>query len=355
MKQVVCSKIGNLRDPDPCKRGRVSTIEVPEPELIDEESVKIQVAYCAICGSDPNTINGAFGTTVPIGLGHEVSGVIVELGKKATKKGLKVGDRVAGNFVRPCGTCYYCRNGQEQFCEHAFGNEFNPPGMSEYIVWHESQVFKLPSGMDLKRGCLLEPVSVVVRMADKTQMKVGDRVAISGGGPIGLLGLQMMKLYGATSLTLIEPIAQRRELGVKFGADYTIDPLQQDVQQKASQITNGLGFDVIIDVSGAPSAAKVLPQIAAYGGCIIYGAMYPKNYEMPVNLFNVFYHKELTVTGMYLSPFAFPRAVQLMERMQLDDFVTNVFDIEDASGAFESHISGKHPKTLICCSRNLTE
>lgn len=353
MKTVICSKIGDLREPELSKRGLVDTIEVPEPQLVDDESVKIKVAYCAICGSDPNTIKGVFGTAVPIGLGHEVSGIIVDLGEKATKKGLQIGDRVAGNFIRPCGTCYYCRNGQEQFCEYAFGNKYNAPGMSQYIVWHESQVFKLPNGMDLKHGCLLEPVSVVVRMADKTQMKVGARVAISGGGPIGLLGLQIMKLYGATSLTLIEPIAERRTLGRKYGAEHTIDPFTQDVEKTARELTNDLGFDVIIDVSGAPSTAELLPKITAYGGHIIYGAMYPKTYEMPINLFNVFYHKELTITGMYLSPFAFPRALQLMEHMQLDDFVTNVFDIDDAKKAFESHISGKHPKTLIRCNKDI--
>ena len=353
MKTVVCSKIGNLKDPDVTKRGAVDVMEVPEPELLDDEAVKIKVAYCAICGSDPNSINGAFATEVPFGLGHEVSGVIVALGKKATKKGLKVGDKVSGNFVKPCGTCYHCRNGQEQFCEYAFGTKYNPPGMSQYVIWHESQVFKLPEGVGLKKGCLLEPVSVVVRMADKTQMKVGARVAISGGGPIGLLGLQIMKLYGATSLTLIEPIEDRRTLGKKFGADFTIDPIHQNVAEEAAKITGGLGFDLVIDVSGAPSAAAILPEITAYGGRIIYGAMYPKTYDMPVNLFNVFYHKEITITGMYLSPFTFTRAAQLLERMQLDDFVTGVFDIDDAKAAFDAHISGKYPKILLSCNNDL--
>lgn len=355
MKQVVCSKIGNLRDADPLKRGEVSVIDVAEPELIDDESVKIKVAYCAICGSDPNTINGAFSTQVPIGLGHELSGVIVELGKNAVKKGLKIGDRVAGNFIRPCGTCYHCRNGQEQFCEHAFGTAYNPPGMSEYVVWHESQVFRLPDGIGLKKGCLLEPVSVVVRMADKTQMKVGAKVAISGGGPIGLLGLQVMKLYGATSLTLIEPIAERRALALKYGADHVIDPFTQNVVEEANRITDQTGFDVIIDVSGSPSAASVLPDIAAYGGRIIYGAMYPKSFDLPVNLYQTFYHKELTITGMYLSPFAFHRANQLLERLQLDDFVQGVFEMKDAKAAFDAHISGKYPKVVIHCSPDLLD
>jgi (R,R)-butanediol dehydrogenase/meso-butanediol dehydrogenase/diacetyl reductase/L-iditol 2-dehydrogenase len=72
------------------------------------------------------------------------------VGEKATKKGLKVGDRVSGCFLRFCGACYYCQNGQQQFCEHA--DESNRPGYSEYLVWHESQVYKLPDGVSLKRA-----------------------------------------------------------------------------------------------------------------------------------------------------------------------------------------------------------
>ena len=141
MKSIAVVKVGSLRDPNPETRGKVAVRDIPEQPLGDED-VRIKVAYCAICGSDPHLVEGIFGLEPPFGLGHEMSGVIVELGPKATKKGLKVGDRVAGNFLHFCGTCYYCQNGQQQFCEHA--DETNYPGMSESIVWHEYQVYKLP-------------------------------------------------------------------------------------------------------------------------------------------------------------------------------------------------------------------
>jgi (R,R)-butanediol dehydrogenase/meso-butanediol dehydrogenase/diacetyl reductase/L-iditol 2-dehydrogenase len=152
MKYSEIPKNSQNRQPQgnrPEKRGRIEVWEVPE-DPVGPEDVKIKVAYCAICGSDPHLVEGIFGWPVPFGMGHEVSGVIVELGEKATKKGLKVGDRVSGNFLRFCGACYYCQNGQQQFCLHA--DESNHPGYSEYLVWHESQVYRLPDGVSLKRA-----------------------------------------------------------------------------------------------------------------------------------------------------------------------------------------------------------
>ncbi len=347
MKSISVVKVGSLKDTNEATRGKVQAVNIPEQPLGDED-VKIKVAYCSICGSDPHLVENIFGWNVPFGLGHEVSGVIVELGKKATKKGLKAGDRIAGNFLKFCGTCYYCQNGQQQFCENA--DEYNRPGMSEYVVWHESQIYKLPDNISLKKGCLLEPISIAVRMMDKLSMKVGERVAICGGGPIGLLGLQAIKMFGATSLTLIEPIANRRDLAIKYGADHVIDPTAENVPEASMSITEGRGFDIVIDCSGSVKAVYDLPKITAKGGKLIYAAMYPNTFEMPINLYKYCYFNELTITGLYVAPYAFPRALQLMPRFTLDDFISKSYKIDQAEEAFAMQITGKYPKILIKCN-----
>ncbi|MED1440103.1 zinc-binding dehydrogenase [Aeribacillus composti] len=347
MKTLAAVKIGSLKDPNEETRGQVAVIDMPEQELGDED-VRIKVAYCSICGSDPHLVEGAFGWEPPFGLGHEVSGTIIELGPKATRKGLKVGDRVAGNFLKFCGTCYYCLNGQEQFCE--FIHEYNRPGMAENVVWHESQVWKIPDEIPLEEACLLEPVSVAVRAVDKLNMKVGQRVAISGGGPIGLLTLQMIKRFGATSLTLIEPIEDRRKLALEFGADHVIDPINENVEEAAKEITNGRGFDVVIEASGSPKAANTALDIASRGGTVLYVAMFPTNYEMPLNLYDKCYMQELTITGIYVSPYTFPRAIQMLPKLDLKPFTQKIVPLEQGVEAFEAHISGKYPKVLIKCN-----
>ncbi|CAN5359222.1 zinc-dependent alcohol dehydrogenase family protein [soil metagenome] len=347
MRTVAVTKIGSLRDPDESTRGRIGVVDFPDQPL-GPEDVRIRVAYSAICGSDPHLAEGFFGTAVPIGLGHELSGIVEALGERAVRNGLQVGDRVSGNFLRFCGTCTDCRAGKQQFCENI--QEYNRPGMAETITWHESQVYKLPHEVSLLAGCLLEPTSVAVRIADKTTIKVGDRVAICGGGPIGQLVLQVMKLRGATSLTLIEPIAERREMALRHGADSVIDPIAENQFERSDEITDGRGFDIVIDASGSPRAVGGLLDIAAKGATVVYGAMYPADFQMPLNLSDYLYLKELTVTGVFVSPYAFPRALQILPHLDLDELTRSVFDLEDATEAFAVHVSGRYPKVIIRCN-----
>jgi (R,R)-butanediol dehydrogenase/meso-butanediol dehydrogenase/diacetyl reductase len=348
-KTIVAVKIGNMKAADEASRGKVQTIEMPDLP-VGPKDVKIRVAYCSICGSDPHIVGGIFpDRVVPFGLGHELSGVVEELGSEATIKGLKVGDRVAGSFLKYCGSCYYCNNGQQQFCTNA-KDEADSPGMSEYVVWDEGQVWKLPDDVSLKDACLLEPVSIATRIVDKANMKIGSRVAIQGGGPIGLLTLQLMKIHGATSLTMIEPIKNRRELATSFGADYVIDPSEQDVLAECDKITNGLGFDIVVEASGFAPAATIPVEIAARGGTVLYIAMFPADYEMPLNLYDKCYKKELTITGTLVAPYTFPRAVALLSRMNLAPFTQNIFSIDEPEEAFAAHLSGRFPKILIRCN-----
>jgi len=344
LKTLHVTRTGSLRDPNPDTRGQVKVLDVPETPLGDED-IRIKVAYCSICGSDPHLIEGIFGLPTPFGFGHEVSGIITEVGKKAVKKGHKIGDRVAGNFLHFCGTCYYCQNGQQQFCEHA--DESNHPGYAENLVWHEAQAYRLPDNVSLRSGCLLEPVSVAVRIADKIAPKIGQRVLISGTGPIGLLVTQAIKMMGAVSLTISEPNAARRKLAEELGADYTIDPTKEKIRDAADRITGGLGYDVVIDCSGSVHAVYDLPYVTSFGGLLLYAAMYPNDFEMPLNLYKICYKNEITITGTYVSPYTFPRALQLLPRFNLKPFTDTVFTLDEAEAAFAAQVTGEHVKILI--------
>lgn len=344
MRTVAVTRIGDLRDLDPSTRGRVGVVDLPDRD-VGPEDVRIRVAYAGICGSDPHVVEGFFGTEVPRGLGHEVSGVVVELGDRATRTGLRVGDRVGANFMRYCGTCDPCRDGRQQFCRHA--REYSRPGMADSVVWHESQVFRLPDEVSLRAGALLEPTAVAVRIVDKMRLRVGDRVVICGGGPIGQLVLQLARLHGATSLTLLEPHAGRRELALRHGADHVIDPVGEHQAARADEITRGQGYDVVVDASGSTRAVAGLLGLATRGGTVVYGAMYPQDYELPLNLAEHLYLRELTLTGVFVSPYAFPRAVRLLPRLDTTAFTGAVFPLEQAEAAFAAHLSGEHLKVLI--------
>lgn len=348
IRTVAVTKVGKLNAPEERDRGTVAVVDFPDQQ-VGPEDVRISVAYSSICGSDPHVAEGCFRTDVPFGLGHEVSGVVVELGERTQKSGLKLGDRVACNFLKFCDTCRPCQDGRQQFCEN-LRNEYRRPGMATEVVWHESQVYKLPDSVSLLTGCLLEPTTIAVRIADKARIRVGDRVAICGGGPIGQLALQVLKSAGATSLTMIEPIAERRVLALATGAEYVIDPISEDQAARADEITGGRGYDLVVDASGSPRAVRGLLDLAAHGGMVIYGAMYPHDYELPLNLAEYLYTRELTLTGVFVAPYAFPRAVQLLPHLELDALTQAVFPLEDAAEAFQVHLSGRYPKVVLQCN-----
>jgi Threonine dehydrogenase and related Zn-dependent dehydrogenases len=346
---------GPFDHPEPEKRGLIEVRELPGRELTPE-AVRIKVAYCAICGSEAHGFQSGWTSnmpqsTEPRGMGHEVSGVIVELGEKAAHRGLKVGDRVGANFVHFCGDCEFCLNGMQQFCLNMF--EYSAPGCAEYVTWHEQQFYKLPDNVSLKEGCLTEPIAIGVRMMDKLNMKVGENAVICGGGPIGLFALQLLSMNGAANLTLIEPIAERRELAKTFGAIHVIDPFNEDVEARCLEITGGFGFDKVLDASGAKAMMPTLMKIAKRGGTVIYGAMYPSDYEMPVNLAENLYRKELTISGVYIAPYVFPRTINMLSRLDLKPFVDCVFPLEQAHEAMVAQLTGKYPKILIECNPGL--
>jgi (R,R)-butanediol dehydrogenase/meso-butanediol dehydrogenase/diacetyl reductase/L-iditol 2-dehydrogenase len=225
--------------------------------------------------------------------------------------------------------------------------------MAEYLVWHEKQVVKLPDSVSLLAGSLLEPVSIAVRAMDKSNIKFGQNVLVSGGGPIGLLTLQAVNMFGAANLTILEPNAERRALALSYGAKYAFDPTKEDVQAAAAEITDGRGYDVIFEVSGVPSAAKSLFGLAARLANLIYVAQYPREFDLPVNAYEQLYEKEVSVTGIFVSPYTFSRTARILERFDLGAFTEAVYPIEDCKQAFETHLSGVHPKVVIQCNPNL--
>jgi (R,R)-butanediol dehydrogenase / meso-butanediol dehydrogenase / diacetyl reductase len=342
MKTVAMVKAGQLGG----SRGEVGAVDFPKPEP-GPEDVLIRVAYCSICGSDPHVLTGLFPLPVPFGLGHEASGTIVALGPQATVKNLKVGDRVTGNYGRVCGTCYYCRNGQEQFCAKIF--ETAKPAMAEYVCWHEQQVHKIPDSVSLEEACLTEPVAIALRGIEKADLRIGARVAISGAGGIGLLLVQLARMAGASSVTVIEPVEAKLKLARELGADHCINPKTEDIKAEAMKITHDIGFDAVLESSGAPAACLPAVEILAKGGTAVFFAMYPADFALPVNLFAHAYMKEITIRGFFNSPYSFPRAVSMLPRLNLKPLIQKVFPIDRAAEAFDVQMSGNYAKVLIRC------
>lgn len=325
-------------------------IDCPEPKISRPEDVKIKIAYASVCGSDLHTYKGEmdllFGETKQIPLGHEASGVIVELGAEATKKGLKVGDKVTYYYNLHCGTCYYCRNGQEQFC---LNMKINMSAMAEYLVVNEQQVFKLPEETDLSEAVFIEPISVCLHGIDLCRIKPGARVAVSGGGGMGQILLQLAKLSGGVELTMIEPVAGKRDIALTLGASHALDPFTQNIQEEALKITDNLGFDVVIEASGSTGACQAAYDIVGRGGTLeFFAALYNPAYNFPLNLFNAFFKEVTIIGGVFQSPYAFPRSVALFKQLDINALMENaIFDAGNYEEAFKAQVNSECVKAIL--------
>jgi len=344
MRLVACVEQGN---PEKKTMGRVECIEWPKPQIKDPEDVLIRIMYSSICGSDPHVLTGHFPAPLPKGLGHEMSGIVEELGSGATKNGLKAGDRVTGNFVKYCGTCYYCRNGLENLCSVTFDGF--APTQTEYVVWHESQVHKIPDEVELMDAALTEPTAISLHMVEQAQVKIGSRVAISGAGGLGLLVLQLVRIYGASAVTIIEPSKEKRELAKTLGADFVVDPLNEDVVVRAMEITQGLGYNATFETSVSLQAAEMSLAITGRAGHVVYCAKYPKDVRLSLHLFRDCYFGEKHIHGSLMNAYSYSRTVSLLPRLNLRAMIQRVYTLEQCKEAYDDQLSGKFAKIVFEC------
>jgi (R,R)-butanediol dehydrogenase/meso-butanediol dehydrogenase/diacetyl reductase/L-iditol 2-dehydrogenase len=323
-------------------------VDVPEP-VPGPGEVKVKIAYCGICGSDPEIYEGTFGLLkapwwppAPFTTGHEASGTIVEVGPGVLGD-YKVGQRVAMNFRKYCGGCYYCRNKQEQFCEHITSYE---AGFAEYAVYDESCLNPLPDDVSLERGAMLEPVTIAVHAVDLGNILPGKTVAISGAGTIGLLVQQVAMKAGAARVLVSDPMPEKREMAMKFGADWTVDPLKEDLVTVGRKLMDGRGFDTVFECSGHISAVPQTIGLAERDGTIVWAGSYHEDATFPINPYYMFAN-ELTIRSTILAPYVFPRGLKLLSKLDLEPMITQIVPLEDISKALASRKTSTDIKILV--------
>ncbi|WP_297284127.1 zinc-binding dehydrogenase [uncultured Agathobaculum sp.] len=347
MKALFITSIG---DPEKKTLGTIEMKEVPIPEPGPEE-VRIKIAYASICGSDPHTLRGELGpmrprilSRLPIRTGHEISGVIDAVGEVAAANGFKVGDRVTANYSKPCGTCYWCHTGREGLCKQA---KASADGMAEYVSWHMSQVYKIPENVTLRQACMTEPMTIALNAVQTAQVSFGKKVAIFGGGGIGLMALQLARHAGASKIVVFELAESRQKMALELGADAVLNPNDPDVSETIRQLTNGLGFDCIIDSSGASSAAQSTLDMLAPDGNVVFFAMYKPEFDLKVNLFSQMYLQQKHIHGMYTSSDCFPKTIEMLPLVNLDAIAEKEYPLDEYKAAFDDAVSGKYAKVIF--------
>lgn len=304
--------------------------QIPEPQISLPDDVKIKIDYAAICGSDAHMAHGAndflfemYGIPqgTPIPLGHESTGVVVEVGSAVTT--CKVGDRVTINTVIPCGKCHSCRTGHPNLCDATLSAR-GGGGMAEYIILPDSEVYKLPDNISSLHGTLAEPLHIALESVEKAEIKAGQAVAIVGGGPIGMLTLQVAKMQGAYPIVLFDITEEKLRFAKELGADYAINSKDADAVAQALAVTNNIGFDKVLECSGSPKVLDMAMSLLGKGGGLVITSVYPGGSKYELDL-STFFAKELSIKSSYVAPDTYVRSINLLNRIDCEKTITNVF------------------------------
>ena len=242
-------------------------------ELLQPESkngsVIIKVHSCGICGSDIHYWDT--GEPRDLVLGHEFCGEVVNPGSRSD---LKVGDRVTGLPISPCGMCKACKSGNPQYCRETWNEAVglsmtNPGGFAEYTSCRADMVKAIPTSMSYDEGTLVEPSAVALHAVGLAQIKIGAKVLVVGGGIIGLMACEFAKLAGAGYIAMLETNEARAQRAVDEGvANVCFDAKKKDVIKELGEVTGG-GFDVVIECCGNSAAVSEALMAVAPGGKIV--------------------------------------------------------------------------------------
>ncbi|MGI6217750.1 MAG: zinc-dependent alcohol dehydrogenase [Coriobacteriales bacterium] len=345
MKAAVLTRVF---DPKTGTPGKVECMDWPDPKICEDDDVLIDIAYASICGSDKHYIkDNLFPEEPPYAVGHEWSGVIADLGPAAKEAGLAVGDRVTGDFMLECGTCFNCRTGKQQFCEHPVMTL----GMqAEQVVLKAAQVFKIPDDVDLDVAAMTEPFAIAVNAILKSGLSAGMSVFVIGAGSIGQMLVQLARISGASLVATSARTAYKRDLALEMGADIAIDPTAQDVVQASLDATDGRGFDIVIEASGSAGCVSDALDIVTPGGKVLLVSYYDPEALVSIPVFKKIVQREVTLQGMQIGQQGWPYAIKMLSRVNLRPLISEVYDLEDVEKAYASHMKGDKLKILLKCS-----
>lgn len=324
---------------------RVVDVPVPEPGPRD---VRIRIAYCGVCGTDLHIFNGDGGAVpVPEGtiLGHEFSGIVDAVGPDV--RAFKAGDRVSADPNDWCGECYFCKNGKAHFCTRmkGYGTTY-PGGFAEYVCVPEKQVYRLPDGLDLMAASQSETVSCCVNGIDLCRIRAGSNVLVLGAGPIGLMMIQLARACGAGKIIASELVAEKRELAKKLGADLTVDPRAEKLEEVLREKFENT--DCVIEAAGTPATQRQAIACAGKAATVMLFGLVPPDTEVPLRTFEVF-NRELTITSSFINPYTFTRAIRMLaqRRVVLDDIISDVVPLENIREVFLDPAYRKRSKIVI--------
>ena len=257
---------------------------VPTPE-VGRRDVLIKVRKSAICGTDVHIWKwdewSRKAVPVPMVTGHEFMGEIVELGEAVHT--LTVGQRVSGEGHIVCGHCRNCRAGRGHLCRNTKGVGVNHPGsFAEYIALPHENVVPIPDDIPDEIAAIFDPFGNAVHTALSFDL-VGEDVLVTGAGPIGIMGALVAQRAGARKVCITDINQTRLDLAARLGVQYTSNPKEESLRDVMARIGMKEGFDVGLEMSGAPPAFRDMIDILNNGAKMAVLGIAPVGFEIDWN------------------------------------------------------------------------
>lgn len=301
------------------------------PEPSSPVEVVVRVTAAGICATDLHLIEGRLSiASPPLVLGHEIAGVIEACGSAVRR--FRPGERVKCDSVIGCGACVWCRRGAAQFCPS--GSELGitrPGGWAEWVVVPERNLYRLPEEIPDEVAAVMDVE--VPRALAKAGIAAGEKVAIFGPGPSGLLAVQLARLAGAEPVILCGTRPERLALGKRLGAHYTVEVNQVPAAERVRELTGGAGADVGFDAAGTTRAVRdLLDALRPQGRAVLYGLHGAPMKEFPIDVVVL---KDLVVYGALPDRTGWEELIALVAsgRLDLASLITHRFPLESAAEA----------------------
>lgn len=317
-----------------------------EPGPLRPGQIRLRPILRGICGTDlheylagpivilmtPHSLTGA---SAPQVLGHEMSARVLEISDGVTS--VAVGDRSVQPLVF-CGHCNFCRRGLNHLCPEmaCVGLSFGGGGIAEQLVLAEGQASVWPDAVTDIQGALIEPAAVAAYGVDRTGLRAGNSILVTGAGPIGALAALCAHAAGAATIIVSEPNPLRRTLAASIGIATVLDPTSDDVTAAVRDLTAGIGVDVAAECSGSEAGLTATLQAVRSSGTITQVGLHVKPSSIdPMNLSN----RDLSLIGTWCYPVTdwpriialvssgrFPVEMALSDVVPVDDIVSRGFD-----------------------------
>jgi len=320
--------------------------EIPTPKIGDKE-ILVKVIASGICGSD--VMEWYRIKRAPLVLGHEITGVIVEVGRNI--KDYKIGDRVFVSHHVPCNTCHYCLKGHHTACETLHKTNYEPGGFSEFIrvpqINVDRGVYILPDEISFEDGTFIEPLACVVRGLRLAKFKPEQSVLIVGSGVSGLLYIKLLHTAGARQIIATDINEYRLNVAKEYGADMVINPVrtgfsngvnaEENVKEQLLQFNEGRLAELIIVCAGTIQTVKQALECVDRGGTILFFAVPSPDIKPQIPL-NEFWRNEITIMTSYgAGPEDIETAITLLKtgKVIVNDMITHRLPLDKIQLGFQ--------------------